>query len=48
MRPCSLATANCSELGDTATAEIRPRGVFDVGQLRYTVQVGRWTTSLYY
>jgi hypothetical protein len=31
-RPCSLATANCSELGEIATDEIRPRGVLDVGQ----------------
>ena len=30
--PCSLATANCSELGEIATAEIRPNGVLDVGQ----------------
>lgn len=39
--PCSFATANNSELGETATAEIRPMGVFDVGQFRYTVQEGR-------
>jgi hypothetical protein len=41
MRPCSLPTANCSELGEMATDEIRPKGVLDVGQLRYTVQDGR-------
>lgn len=41
IRPCSLPTANCSELGEIATDEMRPRGVFDVGQLRYTVHVGR-------
>lgn len=27
--------------GDMATEEIRPNGVFDVGQFRYTVQDGR-------
>jgi hypothetical protein len=45
IRPCSLATASWSEPGETATDEIRPRGVLDVGQLRYTVQEGRWTVQ---
>lgn len=41
MPPCSLPTANCSEFGEIATEEMRPKGVLEVGQLRYTVQVGR-------
>lgn len=43
IRPCSLPIANCSQLGEIATDEMRPNGVFEVGQLRYTVQDGRWT-----
>lgn len=35
-----------AERGEKATAVIRPRGVDAVGQLRYTVQEGRWTVVI--
>jgi hypothetical protein len=30
-----------------ATAEIRPKGVLDVGQFLYTEQLGRWTICFF-